>query len=197
MAKLLESKLSPRVPQAFRRVAIDEPLEIHIGVYRNQESCVRLCHALAEGAPRRQTLLIAFSGNVADIEPAGLLEAAAVAQRLVVTAVDRTGLNTMLLVKRHGLAQGLPRRGGALLVEPDFHRAVLATMQLLRAEDRLTLLVPESARAQDALRLVRQGARWRAAFDQPEFGEFHSLPDAPAARSNPARRIKGRNSHES
>lgn len=63
-----------------------------------------------------------------------------------------------------------------VLVEDDPFQAVVATMQWLRDGDALILLAPDAVSRQRLRTAARAGTRWRAAWDEPEGGEFHEHP---------------------
>lgn len=98
--------------------------------------------------------------GLGDADVAALTRLATVGVRVVITAARRPATFPPLLV----------------LYEPTFARAAAAAIYALDPGRRVLLVSPDPYDSPDLRRLVAHALAWRAAWQEPEAGDFTSRP---------------------
>lgn len=186
------------VRRTLARVNIGEDIDVRMGAVG---SMAEISPMLASGGVPRKgaglTIILVLPTAITTAEALRTLNRwDSVAYTFVLTWTHGGGM------PRHAVAPAATRGAGQagtasrVLIEPDAERALIGSLQAVHTGDMLRIVaVDVSARDVSALRwAVVCGIGWRAAWDEPENGEFHAsargpdgcpvLPGAPADDDN-------------
>lgn len=179
---------------SLRQVYVGEAIDVRVGVVGFMADVEPL---LATGdVPSRGadfTLVLVVPGGIASAKAIRTLQWLEDAgHTLVLTASESDGPLRHAVALAATQCPGQAGGGGRVLIEPDAERAVIGGLQCMHSGDAFWVVaVGGGDRDVAALRTaVDRGIGWRAAWDEPENGEFHRsargpdgapvLPDTPA-----------------
>jgi hypothetical protein len=156
-----------------RRVILDESLHVWIGACGLSELAPFL--ELGGPLPRngRRIVVLSLPEETSTKPVLGRLrQVGGSADRWVVVAPLSPVSPT------HGLANVPADNDGAprVLFEPDLRRAIIGSMLWLRAGDQFWILGPRELEDSTLHAAIWLGSRWRGAWEEPEYGEFHPDP---------------------
>ena len=165
----------------LRRIILDESLNVWIGLCGSMAEIEAAMGALsALPGISEVTLVLSLPRDLRAPEATcALARAGTIATTLVVVASDDDRLRWGALWPNDLCAVVRGSGGDRVLLEPAPERAVVASMQWLRAGDTFCVLWPRKHGLLSLHAAIGLGASWRGAWDDPENGEFHSFPRGP------------------
>ncbi len=171
---VIASALRQKVQASSRFCTLDigEPISVRLAYY---PALVELRHALKElsPSPTPLTVVVQLPARIGREEFLALLDLTTARARRVVLIAQAGTLPFLSKLEQLAVQFQWPC---PVQLEPEAERAVIGAMQSLQAGEAMALLWPEESGLTDPALLVAQGARWRAAWEAPEEGEFHPLP---------------------
>ena len=178
-----DGELRGPVRRALARVNIGEDIDVRMGVVG---SMVEIDPLLASGGVPRNgaglTIILVLPRGTIPAEAMQTLKRwDSVGHTLVFTSTDSDGLPLHAVSPEAPRGAGHAGGAGRVLIEPDAARAVIGSLQTVHTGDMLRIVaVGVSERDVAALRwAVVCGIGWRAAWDEPENGEFHMSARGP------------------
>jgi hypothetical protein len=169
----------------LRPMVLDEPLGAWAACCgpNDVDAALRDCSRIARQG--RLVLALWLPKQMAPEDAArALSQAGSVADTLVlvVSEEDRRRWGALGENDLRAVARG--DGGVRVVIEPDPTLAVVGSMQWLRPGDTFCVVGPIEQGRLVLEALVALGAAWRAAWDEPESGQFHDRPRGPGGDSS-------------
>jgi hypothetical protein len=175
MPRLRDKPAAPVASSALHAIELPEPLQVRVALADRGADVAALVKHLPGVTIGGRTLVLGLWPTDSPTHLGAMLDVAlAKAQRVFLTCGHGASAAEVQrqseLVHRTLEDWRLP-----IAYEADPYRAVVGAMLLLSPDDRLDVVWPSGSGLQSIKSLLVQGGRWRAAWRQPEEGEFHPI----------------------